>query len=57
LQPTSQRLGAGGGITNAWTGDKLSNPHKLSGEPMPRLRQTASYLLCVLSLFFCERTI
>ena len=34
-------LGAGGASTAARTGDKLANLHKLSGEPLPRLRQTA----------------
>jgi hypothetical protein len=38
---TSQRLGAGGASTAVRTGDKLPNLHKLSGEPPPRLRQTA----------------
>ena len=41
LRPTSQRLGEGGAFSNARTGTKLQNSHKLSGEPMPRLRQTA----------------
>ena len=42
---TSQRLGAGGAFTAVRTGAKLENLHKLSGEPLPRLRQTARYLL------------
>jgi hypothetical protein len=40
---TSQRLGAGGAFTAVRTGAKLPNLHKLSGEPLPRLRQTARY--------------
>jgi len=35
-----QGLGAGGASTAARTGAKLPNLHKLSGEPLPRLRQT-----------------
>jgi len=35
-----QGLGAGGASTAARTGAKLANLHKLSGEPLPRLRQT-----------------
>jgi len=34
-----QGLGAGGASTAARTGAKLANSHKLSGEPLPRLRQ------------------
>ena len=41
LRATSQRLGAGGAYTAVRTGAKLPNLHKLSGEPLPRLRQTA----------------
>ncbi|MCL1969232.1 MAG: hypothetical protein FWF65_06710 [Bacteroidetes bacterium] len=41
LPLTSQRLGEGGAFTAVWTGTKLPNSHKLSGEPLPRLRQTA----------------
>jgi len=35
-----QWLGAGGASTVARTGAKLANSHKLSGELLPRLRQT-----------------
>ena len=38
---TSQWLGAGGAFTADRTGVKLPNLHKISGEPLPRLRQTA----------------
>ena len=41
LHTTSQRLGAGGAFTAVRTGAKLENLHKLSGETLPRLRQTA----------------
>jgi len=40
LAPNEQGLGAGGASTTARTGAKLANSHKLSGEPLPRLRQT-----------------
>jgi len=51
LQVTSQRLGAGGAFTNARTGAKISNSHKLSGEPLPRLRQTARYVTVIFAFF------
>jgi len=38
---TFWRLGAGGASTAARTGAKFANLHKLSGELLPRLRQTA----------------
>jgi hypothetical protein len=41
LFTTCLGLGAGEAFTAARTGAKLSNLHKLSGEPLPRLRQTA----------------
>ena len=41
IRTTSQRLGAGGAFTAVRTGAKLPNLHKLSGELLPRLRQTA----------------
>ena len=41
---SSQRLGAGGASTATRTGAKLPNLHKLSGELLPRLRQTARYM-------------
>ena len=44
LRLTSQRLGAGGASTAVRTGDKLPNSYKLSGESLPRLRQTARYV-------------
>jgi hypothetical protein len=37
-------LAQGGGFTAARTGAKLANSHKLSGELLPRLRQTARYV-------------
>jgi len=40
LAANEQGLGAGGASTAARTGAKLANSHKLSGEPLPRLRQT-----------------
>jgi hypothetical protein len=46
LPLTWWRLGAGGASTAARTGAKLTNSHKLSGEPLPRLRQTARYRQC-----------
>ena len=46
------RLGAGGAFTAVWTGAKLANLHKLSGEPLPRLRQTARYLQWIAVPFF-----
>jgi len=39
------------GFTAARTGAKLANSHKLSGESLPRLRQTASWALAVCPLF------
>ena len=52
-RPTSQRLGAGGAFTAARTGAKLPNPHKLSGETLPRLRQTARCAFGIsLSVYF-----
>ena len=47
LPLTSQQLGAGEASTAVWTGTKLPNSHKLSGEPLPRLRQTARYKQCL----------
>jgi len=41
LRYIDRRLGAGGASTAARTGAKLANPHKFSGELLPRLRQTA----------------
>jgi len=49
LHTTWWRLGAGGASTAARTGAKLAKSHKLSGELLPRLRQTARYLLALLS--------
>jgi len=40
LALNEQGLGAGGASTAARTGAKLANSYKLSGEPLPRLRQT-----------------
>jgi len=40
LTHNEQGLGAGGASTAARTGAKLANLHKLSGELLPRLRQT-----------------
>ena len=40
LAANEQGLDAGGASTAARTGAKLANSHKLSGEPLPRLRQT-----------------
>jgi len=40
LAQNVQGLGAGGASTAARTGAKLANSHKLSGELLPRLRQT-----------------
>jgi len=40
LATFGQGLGAGGASTAARTGAKLANLHKLSGELLPRLRQT-----------------
>jgi len=40
MTDNEQGLGAGGASTAARTGAKLANLHKLSGEPLPRLRQT-----------------
>ncbi|MCL1968494.1 MAG: hypothetical protein FWF65_02875 [Bacteroidetes bacterium] len=39
LAPNAQWLGAGGASTVVRTGAKLPNSYKLSGEPLPRLRQ------------------
>jgi len=39
IASNEQGLGAGGASTAARTGAKLANSHKLSGEPLPRLRQ------------------
>jgi hypothetical protein len=38
LHTTWWRLGEGGASTAARTGAKLANPHKLSGEPLPRAK-------------------
>jgi len=40
LACNEQGLAAGGASTAARTGAKLANLHKLSGELLPRLRQT-----------------
>jgi len=40
MERFEQRLGAGGASTTARTGAKLANSYKLSGELLPRLRQT-----------------
>jgi len=48
LQPTWERLGAGGGSLPPAREPKLENQHRLSDEPHPRLRQTASYTPCIL---------
>jgi hypothetical protein len=48
LPATSQRLGVGGASTAVRTGAKLPNLHKLSGETLPRLRQTARYMPYIL---------
>jgi hypothetical protein len=46
-----RRLGAGGASTAVRTGTKLPNSHKLSGEPLPRLRQTARYVQAFLFFY------
>jgi len=48
LPLTGRQLGAGGASTAVRTGAKLANLHKLSGELLPRLRQTARYMLGIL---------
>jgi len=40
MTANEQGLGAGGASTAARTGAKLASLHKLSGELLPRLRQT-----------------
>ena len=52
IRITWWRLGAGGASTAARTGAKLAKSHKLSGELLPRLRQTARYRLAFLLLHF-----
>ena len=56
LAANEQGLGAGGASTAARTGAKLANSHKLSGEPLPRLRQTQVMCRIFQSHFYFSNT-
>jgi hypothetical protein len=53
LHLTSWQLCAGGASTAVRTGAKLANLHKFSGEPLPRLRQTARCVLAFVNMSIC----